>query len=854
MRQYGVKKAANSHQKGFTLIELSVVIVIIGIIISAIATVLPSLIYSSKIKKARAILEKIDYAVQGYAIANNRLPFAAGANDGLETTDTFIGYLPYQSLGLSSGQDPWGNAIRYAVYGVAGGTANLTATFTDTDAFCTALTQASTAAFDATIVHPTTAATCGSADSTNSANQAYILVSGGAKDLDGAAGFFDACNDPATPTFNAPNKIIDNSYDDLTVAFSINELIQRICSGGGGGGSGAAGENTYANGCTNGSDDDGDGAVDCADSDCAGDPACAAGSVAITTTTLPSADLNSTYSTTINATGGLTPYQWTLTNNGGFTGLTLNSFSGQLTGPLDQCPGTYNIIADIQDNTLPADGGPLTDSATLALTVTSNLSVVHTSGGGSVTWSSALQTETFQATGDWLGTLNWTLNSGGATGFAVKSSGSDGAVLYKTGSTATGSYTFTITATDSSCPTNSADIVLSVDVQAAGSGVPGGITGIVDTQTYNYPTEAYTPKLISLGGSVFAVSHRSQSGYDNGYLRTTEIGTDGTITTAERDYTFFNYTYNAWGNPVSRTTSVFDPDAIKVSDTVTAVAFTSADGGGQGILHTVSVDSSGPVGDGFMQSLVFEAGQCGQPDLIHVSGDIYAVVYSGPGNDGWIKTVNIDGTTGAMTLTGYQLEFDTTYGAEPSIVKVGDGLFAVAYRGSGNNGDLKSLSIDAAGVITELDGLSGGFDNNCYKPALITIDSTTLAVAYSGSGSDGWLKTISIDASGMLSLTGSELEFDNNYGNEPDMVYMGADIYAVAYRGPGDNGRLKTISIDPAGSITEVSSLTASPPPNDFYYNNNCYEPSIVRVDHDTAAIFYRGQSNQGTLVTVGFQ
>ena len=40
------------------------------------------------------------------------------------------------------------------------------------------------------------------------------------------------------------------------------------------GGSGNAGENTYTDGCTNSSDDDGDGNVDCDDSDCAGDAAC----------------------------------------------------------------------------------------------------------------------------------------------------------------------------------------------------------------------------------------------------------------------------------------------------------------------------------------------------------------------------------------------------------------------------------------------------------------------------------------------------------------------------------------------------------------------------------------------------
>ena len=843
MIQYRSKKAASSYQKGFTLIELSVVIVIIGIIISAIATVLPSLIYSSKIKKARATLEQIDYAIQGYAIANNRLPFAASANDGVETNDTFIGFLPYQTLGLSLGQDPWANEIRYAVYGVTAGTNNLTDIFADTDAFCTALTQASTAAFDSTIAHTTTATACGSADATNSSNQAYILISGGPKDMDSVNGFFDACNDPATTTFNTPNKIMDTTYDDLTRAFSINELIQRMCSYSP---SGSAGEDTYTNGCTNSLDDDGDTFIDCLDNDCASHAACSgSGGVSITTTTIPSADLNSTYNTTISATGGLTPYQWTLTNNGGFSSLSINAFTGVLSGLIDQCPGTYNIIVDVEDATLPGDGGPLTDSATLPLQVTSNLSIAHTSGsGGTVTWSSTLQTETFQASGDWLGTLNWTLNSGGATGFTIVASGSDGAVVQKNGPSTAGIYTFTITATDSSCATNSADIVLTVDVQPSATGSPGGITGIIDTQTYNFPAQAYTPKLVSLDGSVYTITHRSQLGFFNiGYLRTTEIGQDGTITTAEMDSTFFNFV----SFPFFQTTTVYDPDTIKVSDTISAVAFSSSNGGGQGYIHTVSADGTGLVGNGYIQSLVFETGQCSQPDIVHVTGDIYAVVYSGPGNDGWIKTVSIDGSTGAMTLTGLELEFDGANGEEPVIVQVSDGLFAVAYQGNGNDGDMKSLSIDASGLITELNTLTGGFDNNCYEPVLVKINSTILAVAYRGTGNDGWLKTISIDVAGTLALTGSELEFDNNNSYEPDMVHMGGAIYAIAYRGPGNDGWLRTVSIDTAGTLTYTG--------NSLEFDAaNCYEPSLVQIDYNTAGIFYRGPGNRGTLVTIGFQ
>ena len=60
------KQTIKTDSSGFTLIEMAVVLVIVGIIISIMATVLPSLIKSSKVKKARAILEQVDFAIQGY--------------------------------------------------------------------------------------------------------------------------------------------------------------------------------------------------------------------------------------------------------------------------------------------------------------------------------------------------------------------------------------------------------------------------------------------------------------------------------------------------------------------------------------------------------------------------------------------------------------------------------------------------------------------------------------------------------------------------------------------------------------------------------------------------------------------
>ncbi|MBW2104387.1 MAG: prepilin-type N-terminal cleavage/methylation domain-containing protein, partial [Deltaproteobacteria bacterium] len=97
--------------RGFTLIELSVVLVIVGIVISIVATVLPSLIQSAKVRKARAILEKADYALEGYLTASGRLPYADSGTDGIGDSGTYFGNLPYRDLGLSSGDDAWANRM-----------------------------------------------------------------------------------------------------------------------------------------------------------------------------------------------------------------------------------------------------------------------------------------------------------------------------------------------------------------------------------------------------------------------------------------------------------------------------------------------------------------------------------------------------------------------------------------------------------------------------------------------------------------------------------------------------------------------------------------------------------------------
>ena len=470
------------HESGFTLIELAVVIVIVGIVISIMATVLPSLIQSAKIKKAQAILEKVDYALQGYSMANHKLPFADSGTDGIGDSGTYLGNLAFKDLGLSSGTDAWGNTIKYGVYD------DLTATFANGDAFCAALSAAILASATPVTnkVYTTSADPCGTAD----ANHAYVIASGGPKDLDGSNGFFDLCNganSSADPGFNAPNKIQAPNYDDLVRAFSLNELNQKNCTGGGGGGGGPTGvENTDAL-CSDTIDNDGDGKTDCHDQDCCG-PGISPGIcpdgcpppdvVKITTTPDPITDGivgQTNYSHTFQATGGSGYYYWYLDSiTPAISELSMNLWSGNLSGTINVCEGAYTVNVRVEDRY----DSSRTDSHPFTLNVNNGtLSIIPTPNGlgetnPDFTVNSSVFSQVFTASGPHVGAFNWSLSWVGTDpgGFQINS---DDGKFWKSSSTTEGTYTFTLTATDSICSTNKITTSsYTIKITPGGAGAP----------------------------------------------------------------------------------------------------------------------------------------------------------------------------------------------------------------------------------------------------------------------------------------------------------------------------------------------------------------------------------------------
>jgi hypothetical protein len=284
------------------------------------------------------------------------------------------------------------------------------------------------------------------------------------------------------------------------------------------------------------------------------------------------------------------------------------------------------------------------------------------------------------------------------------------------------------------------------------------------------------------------------------------------------------------------------PDAIKVSDTLCAVTFRGPSN--RGYMVTLAVSANGTIGNSVVSTLIFDNSAGYEPYIFLVTGNIYGVAYRGSGNSGYLKTMSIaaNGVIGSVIST---LTFDTN-GYMPSVTKIASTVFAVAYRGASNRGYIKTVTISSGGVISGTVISTLTLDNtSCNEPCIIPVTGVYYAVAYRGATNKGTLKTVSITAAGVISGTiVSTLIFDTTAGYEPVITNVSGTTYAIAYRGSA-NGSLKTVTISTAGIITATVIST-------FVFDAAASNlPDIVQVAPNTFAIVYGNSTNKGYLKTV---
>ncbi len=104
---------------GFSLIEMAIVLVVVGLLLGGLMAPLATQIENSRRNETQQIMAQSLEAIYGYSLANGRLPCPDTTGDGAENRvgnncKSVRGNLPWATLAIGS-QDAWGQAFLYRV-------------------------------------------------------------------------------------------------------------------------------------------------------------------------------------------------------------------------------------------------------------------------------------------------------------------------------------------------------------------------------------------------------------------------------------------------------------------------------------------------------------------------------------------------------------------------------------------------------------------------------------------------------------------------------------------------------------------------------------------------------------------
>jgi len=300
---------------------------------------------------------------------------------------------------------------------------------------------------------------------------------------------------------------------------------------------------------------------------------------------------------------------------------------------------------------------------------------------------------------------------------------------------------------------------------------------------------------------------------------------------------------------------VIRPIITHISDNVYVVAYNNM-GVNDNLnvnLKTFNISSNGYInytGNKIFDGNESNIGEPNRPSIVKVSDfesySIFAIAYCIYVDDfhpsvGIIKTVNIS-HDGKIKYTGKMANFDDVEGYGPSIIHVAGEVFAIAYRNTSNLGVVKTFDILSDGSITYT-GKEFVFDDiKCYEPSIINIASDVFAIAYRGPSDNGILKTFNISSDGTVLSTVSKKTFESSDCFDPYIIHHSENYYIIVYSTPQNNphGNYSVIEIAKNGSIVlrsnHILNLT-------FQNNQKCFNPIAFKISERSFGIICRGQA-----------
>lgn len=361
----------------------------------------------------------------------------------------------------------------------------------------------------------------------------------------------------------------------------------------------------------------------------------------------------------------------------------------------------------------------------------------------------------------------------------------------------------------------------------------GDIGTVIDSFTFE-GVDVERMSFIRVTGDIYAICYVGPA--TDGFLKTVSIDSAGNIGGSALDTFEFDPVYAA------------DPRIIHIFGTTYAIAFTGTNS--DGFCYTVSIDAAGNIGASTLDTYEFDTTEGKTVSIIHIAGNVFAVAYTGNLTVGYVVTFTIDaaGNIGAANID--KTDFLPAVMKEPHIIHVSGTTYAICYVDTDYHGEVLTITIADDGQIgaSIIDSLE--FDAVfCERPFIIHVSGTTFAVGHKGDGSDGWLRTFSIDAVGNISNSLIDsFEFDPGQGLEVTIVKVSGNVFVVCYTGPDSDGYIKTVTIDAAGNIGAAAVDTYE------FETVKAEIPRMIYISDQVYAICFRDTNDYGVIKTLGIE
>jgi len=186
-------------------------------------------------------------------------------------------------------------------------------------------------------------------------------------------------------------------------------------------------------------------------------------------------------------------------------------------------------------------------------------------------------------------------------------------------------------------------------------------------------------------------------------------------------------------------------------------------------------------------------------------------------------------------------EHDTLNGTNNSLIKLTDSRLVLAYTGTGSDGYIKTFDVNGDGTISQVSSYEHDTDKGVFN-SLIKLTDSRLVLAYTGTGNHhGYIKTVDVSSDGTISQV-SSYEHDMLSGTNSSLIKLTDSRLVLAYRGDEFDGYIKTFDVSGDGTISQVSSYEHD---TVFGYHN-----SLIKLTDSRVVLAYTGTEDDGYIKT----